>query len=382
VAGDLPALRRAAASRRPAGPALLQQALSNVGVQCAAQGRRPTAPALAAPAFRSANPTLRAAAAHAQQLGKAHGWSPATIRCTIDGLTSLLDGRPAGERITLTEVRTRTPRHAPNPRVAQALADLGLLDDDTTLAVRAWIDRRAGELPAGFADAIRTWLLVLLEGDTRTGPARSPPSTSTLEPSGRSSSAGRPTVATSARSPLTTSMPCWTRCVVATSHRHRRATVAVPLRQEARPGLYQPHHAPQSRRGRAQPAADDRRRDPRRRTGRQQPRTAADRRPGRGPRRPPRSHPAPAAGRLGPAQPAHHHRRPHSAARRADPPCAPRLARPAPHRLAAHSQPARVDLPSDRPWVEPISKGYLQFRLQRHASTSTASAETASCTRR
>jgi hypothetical protein len=32
--------------------------------------------------------------------------------------------------------------------------------------------------------------------------------------------------------------------------------------------------------------------------------------------------------------------------------------------------------------VEPISKGYLQFRLQRHASTSTASAETASCTRR
>jgi integrase len=122
------------------------------------------------PAFRSANPTLRAAAAHAQQLGKAHGWSPATIRCTIDGLTSLLDGRPAGERITLTEVRTRTPRHAPNPRVAQALADLGLLDDDTTLAVRAWIDRRAGELPAGFADAIRTWLLVLLEGDTRTRP--------------------------------------------------------------------------------------------------------------------------------------------------------------------------------------------------------------------
>ena len=32
--------------------------------------------------------------------------------------------------------------------------------------------------------------------------------------------------------------------------------------------------------------------------------------------------------------------------------------------------------------VEPISKGYFQFRLQRHASTSTASAETAYCTRR
>ncbi len=66
----------------------------------------------------------------------------------------MLDGRP-GEHVTLTEVRTRTPRHAPNPRVAEVLADLGLLDDDTTLAVRSWIDRRTGELRA----------------DRRTGPA-------------------------------------------------------------------------------------------------------------------------------------------------------------------------------------------------------------------
>ncbi len=90
------------------------------------------------PALGSDNPTLRAAATHAQQLGEAHGWSPATVRC--------------------------------NPRVAEVLADLGLLDDDTTLAVRSWIDRRTGELPAGFADTIRTWLLVLLEGDARTRP--------------------------------------------------------------------------------------------------------------------------------------------------------------------------------------------------------------------
>jgi integrase len=126
------------------------------------------------PALGSDNPTLRAAATHAQQLGEAHGWSPATVRCTIDGLTVVLDGRPAGEHVPLTEVRTRTPRHAPAPRVAEVLADLGLLDDDTTLAVRSWIDRRAGELPAGFADTIRTWLLVLLEGDARTRPRSQP----------------------------------------------------------------------------------------------------------------------------------------------------------------------------------------------------------------
>jgi integrase len=121
-------------------------------------------------ALGSDNPALRAAAAHAQQLGQAHGWSPATIMCTIDGLTGLLAGRPAGEHVTLTEVRTRTPRHASTPRVAEVLADLGLLDDDTTLAVRCWIDRRTSELPAGFAGSIRTWLLVLLDGDARTRP--------------------------------------------------------------------------------------------------------------------------------------------------------------------------------------------------------------------
>lgn len=75
----------------------------------------------------------------------------------------VLDGRPAGERVTLTEVRTRTPRHASSPRVAEVLADLGLLDDDTTPAIRQWIHRRASELPAGFAEPVRAWLGVLLD---------------------------------------------------------------------------------------------------------------------------------------------------------------------------------------------------------------------------
>jgi hypothetical protein len=44
------------------------------------------------------------------------------------------------------------------------------------------------ELPKGFADAVRAWLLVLLDGDTRAGPARPPASMSTSRPSGRLSS--------------------------------------------------------------------------------------------------------------------------------------------------------------------------------------------------
>jgi site-specific recombinase XerD len=126
------------------------------------------------PALESANPALQAAAARAQQLGEAHGWHRSTLRLVLDGLTVVLDGRPAGEHVTLTEVRTRTPRHASSPRVAEVLADLELLDDDTTPAIRQWIHRRASELPAGFAEAVRAWLLVLLDGDARTRPRSQP----------------------------------------------------------------------------------------------------------------------------------------------------------------------------------------------------------------
>jgi hypothetical protein len=122
------------------------------------------------PALGSANRALRAAAARASQLGETHGWSPSTLRCTLDGLTVLLGGRRAGERVTLTEIRTRTSRHTSSPRVAEVLAGLDLLEDDSIPAVRSWIERRAGELPQGFAGTVRSWLLVLLGGDARARP--------------------------------------------------------------------------------------------------------------------------------------------------------------------------------------------------------------------
>ena len=127
------------------------------------------------PALESADPALRAAAARARQLGEAHGWSPSTIRCALDGLTMLLGGRPAGERVTLTQIRARTPRHTSTPRVAEVLAGLDLLEDDSAPAIRSWIERRTGELPRGFTGAVRAWLRLLLDGDARARP-RSPTS--------------------------------------------------------------------------------------------------------------------------------------------------------------------------------------------------------------
>jgi len=122
------------------------------------------------PAFTSDIPMLRAAAERATQLGEANGWSPSTTRCTIDGLVKLLDGRADGERVTLTEIRARTSRQTSAPRVAEVLSGLGLLEDDTVPAIRAWIDRRTAEMPPGFAAAARDWLLVLLDGDARSRP--------------------------------------------------------------------------------------------------------------------------------------------------------------------------------------------------------------------
>jgi len=122
------------------------------------------------PALASDNATLRAAAFRARQLGEAHGWSPSTIRGAMDGLTVLLIDRPEGQPVTLTDIRERTPRRTSNYRVAEVLGELELLADDTTPAIRAWIDRSAGALPAGFAADVRAWLLVLLDGDARARP--------------------------------------------------------------------------------------------------------------------------------------------------------------------------------------------------------------------
>ena len=122
------------------------------------------------PALTSASPALRAAAERARQLGQAHGWSRATILCVMDGLMVLLDGRPDGEHVRLTEIHSQTPRCASTPRVAEVLAGLGLLEDNTTPAIRSWIARSTAELPPGFAAAVREWLLVLLDGDARSRP--------------------------------------------------------------------------------------------------------------------------------------------------------------------------------------------------------------------
>lgn len=122
------------------------------------------------PAHVSASLAVSAAAERAEQLGDAHGWSPSTRARVLDGLAVLLEGHSVGQHVTLTEVWTRTPATSSKIRVAEVLADMELLDDDTVPTVTSWIDRRSQELPAGFTRDVRAWLLVLLNGDARSRP--------------------------------------------------------------------------------------------------------------------------------------------------------------------------------------------------------------------
>src|SRR5689334_19687607 len=101
---------------------------------------------------RCDSPLLLAATGCAIGLAEARGWSAATAAGVFYGLKAVLDGHAGGGPVPLSQVRQRVrPRsHSSAVRIAGVLAELGMLHDDTTAAIRTWIDRCTGELPAGF----------------------------------------------------------------------------------------------------------------------------------------------------------------------------------------------------------------------------------------
>ena len=124
---------------------------------------------------RCDTPLLLAATRCAIDLAGVRGWSAATITGVFYGLKAVLDGSTGEDLVLLSQVRQRVrPRsHSSATRITEVLAEMELLHDDTTAAIRTWIDRRTDELPAGFGSDVRAWLMVLLDGDARTRP-RSP----------------------------------------------------------------------------------------------------------------------------------------------------------------------------------------------------------------
>src|SRR5438067_4083684 len=133
----------------------------------------PPRPARRHPALESDDLVLVAVATYAQELGAAQNWSGGMANRCLDALVTLLAGRPAGDRVPLTEVRARPHRLASRRRLAEILSHFDLLEDDTEPPIRAWIDRVTAELPPGFAEPSRHWLRTLLAGGARARP-RSP----------------------------------------------------------------------------------------------------------------------------------------------------------------------------------------------------------------
>ncbi|MDN5933633.1 MAG: hypothetical protein L0I24_21625, partial [Pseudonocardia sp.] len=116
--------------------------------------------------------TLRAAIERAFHTAQTAGWNMFALRAVLAGLHLVLDGRPDGQPIALSELRAvlDATGGARLARMAQVLDDLGLLVDDIVPTMRSWVEDRAQTLPPGFRTEVRAWLLVLLEGDARTRP--------------------------------------------------------------------------------------------------------------------------------------------------------------------------------------------------------------------
>ena len=210
---------------------------------------------------RCDTPLLLAATRCAIVLAEARGWSAATTTGVFYGLKAVLDGHTGDDPVPLSQVRQRVrPRsHSSAIRIAEVLAEMELLHDDTTAAIRTWIDRRTGELPAGFGRDVCAWLVALLDGDARIRP-RSPATVRVhfgiVRPFIEYWAATRGHLREITSGDVNT--------VLGPLRGHRRynaiigAALAVPVRETTRPDVRRPHPAPQRGPGRrAHRAADD-----------------------------------------------------------------------------------------------------------------------------
>ena len=282
---------------------------------------------------RCDTPLLLAATGCAVALAEARGWSAATVTGVFYGLKAVLDGRAGDGPVLLSQVRQRVrPRsHSSATRIAEVLAEAGLLHDDTTAAIRTWIDRRTGELPPGSAAASAPGWWYFWTATAAAAPGS--PTTlrvhfGMLRPFVERWAARRGHLREITYDDVDTILEAAAQSPAL--RRHHRAALAVPVRQKTQTDVRRPPGTLSSRAPGA-PAADDRRTDPGRPAGgrRSRPRLASPWRPC--------TPPAPRASTNSPwttstCPRAHHHRRAPPAPGRAHPPGAAGLARiPARH---------------------------------------------------
>jgi integrase len=115
---------------------------------------------------------LRPLFARAFAAAETTGWSVLSLQRVLAGLEQAVKARPDRQPIPVSELRVLlgATRGIRLDRVTRVLQEEGLLVEDTVPTMRSWIEQRCAELPAGFGDDVRAWLLVLLDGDARARP--------------------------------------------------------------------------------------------------------------------------------------------------------------------------------------------------------------------
>ena len=114
--------------------------------------------------------------AGAGRLAGLRGWSPRTLSLTQRGLRILLAVHGPGEPVRASTIRQLTARTMPFPHIADALAAVGVLDDDRPDTLAGWLDEQLAGLPAQIRAELDAWLELRRHG----GPRRRPRSRRTI----------------------------------------------------------------------------------------------------------------------------------------------------------------------------------------------------------
>lgn len=114
------------------------------------------------------NPWLLWAVYLAYRLGEARGWGRGIRFAVRRGLTILLSQHTEGDVVRYSELfPALRARGISCERVADVLAEMGVLDDDRRPSFEDWMERKLAGLPPGIRCDVEAWLRTLHDGGPR-----------------------------------------------------------------------------------------------------------------------------------------------------------------------------------------------------------------------
>ncbi len=119
------------------------------------------------------NPALARVRGLAQAMGQARGWNPQLTAELDRALVIVLSGHADGERLRRSALVDVLHRYGVSvDRVADVLAQAGLLDDDRVPAFEFWLGDKLAELAPGIGADVRAWVRTLTHGGPRSHPRK------------------------------------------------------------------------------------------------------------------------------------------------------------------------------------------------------------------